>query len=258
MRISEFIELNSNGLTYMSSPNISAAHAFTTRHGGASLGIYSSLNLSQSAGDELNNVKENYALLCKTLGIDVRDIVCNSQVHGTDIRIVTKEDTGMLFEQGSPKADGLITNSPGVALMVFSADCVPILLHDPVKNVIGAVHAGWRGTASNIAGCAIDKMENIFSCNPSDIRAAIGPCISKCCFETDDDVASALPHVSIKCDDKYMVDLKKSNMLSLEKAGVQDIVVSNECTSCSSDKYWSHRKTKGKRGTQAALITLAC
>ncbi|MCL2248490.1 MAG: peptidoglycan editing factor PgeF [Oscillospiraceae bacterium] len=253
-----FNELSSNGLTYMASPNISAAHAFTTRLGGVSTGILSSLNLSQSAGDKPDNVKENYDLLCKALGIESRDLVCNSQVHGTDIRIATLGDTGKLFERGAPKADGLITNSPGVALMVFSADCVPILLHDPVKNVIGAVHAGWRGTASNIVGCAITKMETVFSCKPSDIRAAIGPCISKCCFETDDDVASALSNVSTKCGEKYMVDLKKSNMLSLEKAGVHDIVVSNECTSCSSDKYWSHRKTKGKRGTQAALITLAC
>ncbi|MCL2221319.1 MAG: peptidoglycan editing factor PgeF [Oscillospiraceae bacterium] len=251
-----FREIISHSVTYMTAPGIQATHAFTTRHGGVSSGIYSTLNLAQKAGDEIENVKENYALICRAMGLDTRAIVCSNQVHGTHIRVATIEDTGKLFKPNPHEADGLITDSPCVALMVFTADCVPILLHDPIRKVIGAVHAGWRGTASNIAGEAIRKMETVFECKCSDIRAAIGPCISKCCYETDSDVASALPDFSSKYGEKFMVDLKDANRRLLDKSGVKNIEVSEECTSCKSDKYWSHRKTKGKRGTQAAIIVL--
>jgi len=251
-----FREVISNSVTYMTAPGIQATHAFTTRYGGVSSGIYASLNLAQKAGDDIEKVKENYARICRALGINTSDIVRNAQVHGNRIRVVTKEDTGKLFTQTPPEADGLITNSPGVALMVYTADCVPVILHDPVKNVIGAVHAGWRGTASNIAGEAIKKMKDVFDCNCGDIRAAIGPCISKCCYETDSDVSLALPEFSAKHGAKFMVDLKEANRCLLDKAGVRNIEISEECTSCKNDKYWSHRKTKGKRGIQATIIML--
>ena len=154
--------------------------------------------------------------------------------------------------------------TPGVALMVFTADCVPILLHDPIKGAIGAVHAGWRGTVSNIPGEAVRKMKSEFGCSPADIKAAIGPCISKCCYETGSDVAYALqqsiPGAANECltqqEEKYMVDLKKANYHQLINAGVINIVISDECTSCRSDKYWSHRVTNGQRGSQAALIVI--
>jgi len=240
----------------MTAPNILTIHAFTTRIGGVSSGIYSTLNLAQKSGDEISDVKENYTILCNALGIKTSSIVCSTQVHGTHIRVVTKDDAGKLFKENSHKADGLITETPGVALLVFTADCVPVLLHDPVRNVAGAVHAGWRGTAANIIEAAIDKMESEFNSQRHDIRAAIGPCISKCCFETDSDVADALPEFSAKYGNKFMVDLKEANRHLLSKAGVRNIEISDECTSCKSDKYWSHRKTKGKRGTQAAIITL--
>lgn len=249
-------EIISHGVTCMTASGIQTTHAFTTRHGGVSSGIYSTLNLAQRAGDALENVKENYALVCRALGIKTSDIVCSTQVHGVHIRVVTKQDAGKLFMPNPHRADGLITETPGVALVVFTADCVPILLHDPVRKAVGAIHAGWRGTASNIVGEAIKKMEHEFGCKCGDIRAAIGPCISKCCYETDSDVANALPEVSTKHGKKFMVDLKEANRKLLVKAGVQNIEVSDECTSCESDKYWSHRKTKGQRGTQAAIIML--
>jgi len=251
-----FKEVISNSVTYMTAPDIQTTHAFTTRHGGVSNGIYSTLNLAQKAGDEIENVKENYALICRAMGLETSAIVCSNQVHGNHIRVVTKEDTGKLFKPNPHEADGLITNSTGVALMVFTADCVPILLHDPINKVIGAVHAGWRGTASNIAGEAIGKMETLFKCRRENIRAAIGPCISKCCYETDSDVANALPETSVRYGDKFMVDLKEANRQQLLKAGVEHIEVSEECTSCNSEKYWSHRKTNGKRGTQASIIVI--
>jgi len=257
-----FIENNTNGVTYMTSPNIQTTHAFTTRFGGVSSGIYESLNLAHRTGDDPENVKENYARFCQALDINEHDIVCSNQVHGTCIRVVTHDDCGDLFTPTLNQADGLITQTPGIALMVFTADCVPILLYDNVKNVVGAVHAGWRGTVTDIAGVAVRKMTNEFNCEPSDINAAIGPCISKCCYETDADVANALketiPDSADRCisrsEDKYKIDLKNANMILLANAGVKDIEISNECTSCLSDKYWSHRKTKGKRGSQVAII----
>jgi len=263
-----FIENNSNNVKYMVSPNIRTKHAFSTRFGGVSSGIFASLNLAFRAGDDPENVKANYNILCRALGITPDDIVCSNQVHGTHIRIATRDDCVGLFSPAqwalakAHQADGLLTQAPGVALMVFTADCVPILLHDPVKNVIGAVHAGWRGTAADIAGTAARKMESEFGCSPADIKAAIGPCISKCCYETDSDVTDALrvalPEAADDCltrhGDKYMVDLKEANHLFLTRAGLKDIMISDECTSCHSDKYWSHRKTHGQRGSQGAII----
>jgi len=258
------IENKCDDIVYMKSPNSKTKHAFTTRFGGVSSVIHQSLNLAHRSNDEYDNVKENYSRLCKILGISTDDIVCSNQVHGTHIRVATKDDRNTLFMSKPDQADGSITQTPGVALMVFTADCVPILLHDPVKKIIGAVHAGWRGTVADIAGVAIRKMESEFNCSPADIRAAIGPCISMCCFETNNDVTDALAgslpgsagDCIIKHGDKFKVDLKQANRIFLENAGVTDIIVSDECTSCLSDKYWSHRKTGGQRGSQVAIIVL--
>jgi len=259
-----FVENNIDGVVFMTAPNIDTTHAFTTRNGGISKGIYESLNLARHAGDDPGDVKENYTLLCRALKITADDIICSTQVHGTHIRIVSPDDRGRLLKSDLHQADGLITNSTGVALMVFTADCVPVLLYDPEKNVAGAVHAGWRGTVANITGITIKKMVNEFGCSPAGIKAAIGPCISKCCFETDADVANAvydsLPEDADRClsrhGAKYMIDLKEANRIFLTKAGLGDISISDECTSCLTEKYWSHRKTRGHRGSQAAVIAI--
>jgi hypothetical protein len=264
LRFILFKENNYNGVIYMTAPNIQTTHAFTTRFGGVSSGVYASMNLAYRADDDPENVKENYSLLCSALGISVNSIVSSRQVHGTFIRVTTRDDCGKLFLQTGHQADGLITTEPEAALMVYTADCVPILLFDPVKNAVGAVHAGWRGTSSNISSIAVQKMKSEFGCSPGDISAAIGPGISKCCYETDSDVADAmkkiLPTESICTaaqNGKFMVDLKEANRLLLTQAGVLSITVSNECTSCLSDKYWSHRRLGSNRGTQAAIITPA-
>ena len=251
------------GLPYMTAPNIETAHAFTTRFGGVSGGVYETLNLGQNLGDDPECVKENYRRLCNALGISEADIVCQRQVHGADVRVVTDTDRGKLYSVTDNEGDGLITASPDVALTVFTADCAAILLYDAVCGVIGAVHAGWRGTAADIAGAAVRKMAGEFGC--TDIKAAVGPCISKCCFETDSDVADALYGAlgtqADKClerrGDKFMVDIKEANRLTLIRAGLKagNIAISDECTFCRSDKYWSHRRTKGIRGTQAAIIS---
>ena len=262
----DFIETNHEGVIYMASPDITTAHAFTTRHGGVSSGIYSSLNLGMKLGDDPGCVEENYSRICRALGTMPGDIVCSSQIHSARIRVVSQKDRKRLFKPNPEQADGLVTCDSGVALTVFTADCVPILLHDPVAGAIGAVHAGWRGTAADIAGAAVQAMIGEFGCMPENIRAAIGPCISVCCYETGSDVADAMHKIisdppvykskSFSSSGKFMADLKECNRRLLIRAGLRDISVSDECTCCENEKYWSHRFTGGKRGSQAAIIVL--
>jgi len=156
-----------------------------------------------------------------------------------------------------------VTNTPGVTLMVFTADCTPLLLHDPVTGAVGAAHAGWRGTAQNIAAKTVEAMVKNFGCKPEDIRAAVGPNLGQCHFETDLDVPAALTaaygeeiqaYIRQK-GEKYYPDLKGINVLALRRAGVRHIAVSDACTWCESDRFWSHRVTKGDRGSQGAVIT---
>lgn len=259
-----------NGVVYMTSDNIPTVHGFTTRYGGVSSGIYESLNLGEHRGDEDENVRENYRLLTEALGL--KRLVFTKQVHGNTVRHVTSADAHELFSPIPYEADGLITDEPDLALVIFTADCIPILLCDPVRGAIGAVHAGWRGTVSDIAGEAVRKMWAEFGSNPSDIRAAIGPGIDKCCFETGAEVpAAVLNALKDVCDHvspadyitpalggKFMVDLKAVNRTLLISSGVkpENISVSDECTKCLHDKYWSHRHTGGNRGSQASVIML--
>lgn len=258
------IENKAEALIYMTAPNIETVHAFTTRYGGVSGGAYSSLNLGRYLGDDPVHVRENYKLVRTALGIPAGSFASTDQVHGSCIVSARRADCGEPPPLPPYKADGLVTRETGVALIIFTADCVPVLLHDPVRGVIAAVHAGWRGTAAGITGKTVLKMVNDFGCAPSDIRAAIGPCISKCCYETGADVADALRatlgDAAESCvspaGGKYMTDLKEANRLLLTRAGLTDIIVSDECTSCMCDKYWSYRRVSGKRGSQAAIILL--
>ena len=221
-----FKENTINDITFMTASNISTTHGFSTRSGSVR----------------------------RALDIIEDDIVCLRQVHSTNVFAVGTEHRGKALKP-SAEGDALLTNQPNVALVVFTADCVPILLHDPVKNVIGAVHAGWRGTANDIMAKAVEKMKEEYDCSPSDIKAAIGPCISKCCYETGKDVADVISSYEYT-GGKYMVDLKEANRISLINSGVTDIEISDDCTSCKNDKYWSHRVAGTKRGIQAAIITL--
>jgi hypothetical protein len=254
-------------LTYMKAPNITAVHAFTTRHGGVSTGIYDSLNLGENRGDEPENVRRNYEIIAEELGFDYHDIVFTKQVHQANVRVVTADDRHELFTQVPYEVDGIITDVRKVPLIVFTADCVPILMQDTKKGVIAAVHAGWRGTVKNIAARAVNIMRDEFGCRGEDIQAAIGPCISVCCFETGPEVPQAMKEIAgndaeqfffMLESGKFMVDLKGFNEYLLVKAGLRDrnISVSDECTMCSSDKYWSHRQTHGQRGSQASIIML--
>ena len=250
-------------IEYLVSEGITAPHCFTTRLGGVSTGIYDSLNLSISRSDEEANVVENYRRIGMILGFTPEDVVNARQTHSDIVLQVGRSHRQKLTTPGvSPECDGLITNEPGVALFVSTADCTPILLWDSKTGAVGAVHAGWRGTAADIAGKAVKAMSQAFGSDPRDIHAAIGPNLGVCCFETDADVPQAMvetfgeaakAHIFPK-GHKFYVNLKEINALALSRAGVEHIEISSDCTMCQHHKYWSHRYTRGNRGAQGAII----
>ncbi len=249
-------------LEYLTAQRISVPHMFTTRHGGVSSGIYKSLNLGMHRGDSEENVKKNFETLAEALGVSVNRLVLTRQTHSDVVRVVTKADAKGLDHRMYPECDAMITDDPGTGLVIFTADCTPILLWDPVTGAVGAAHAGWRGTAAQIAGKAAQAMAKNFGCKPEDLRAAIGPNIGACCFETDGEVPQAMRESfgeeaeEFICFDgtKYRLDLKGINALALKRAGVSRIEISTECTMCQHDRFWSHRYTHGERGSQGAII----
>lgn len=250
-------------IEYYQAENISVPHCFTTRLGGVSTGIFDSLNLSQNRGDPTENVVENFRRIGAVLGFGPDDVVNARQTHSDIVVKVGKENRGNLTVAGaSPECDALITIDPGIALYVSTADCTPILLHDPVTGAVGTVHAGWRGTAAAIAGKTVEAMAAHFGTVPENICASIGPNAGVCHFETDADVPNAMleafgeevrPFIHPR-GSKYYVNLKEINALILRRAGVQNITVSDQCTMCRPDLFWSHRITRGQRGAQGGII----
>ena len=261
-----FETIRSGALEYRASTVLSGApHAFTTRLGGVSEGYLASLNLGPARGDRPENVVENYRILGRALGFSPENTVFTRQLHTDLVRRVNVSDCGAgLLRPCDYVADAIISDTPGVTLVCFAADCTPILLYDPVKHAAAAIHAGWRGTAMGIAAKAVESMTREFHSDPADIRAAIGPCISRCCFEVGSEVPQAMrdalgPDAEAAIEargEKFHVDLKLLNRLWLSRAGVGQIDVSEECTRCRPDLFWSYRAVGNRRGSQAALISL--
>ena len=249
-------------LEYLTAEGISVPHCFTTRFGGVSTGIFDSMNIAIKEGESEENVRRNISILAHAIGFDPDHLVTTRQTHSDIVRVVTKQDHIDIFHRDYPECDGLVTGEPGTALMIYTADCTPLLFHDPVTGAVGAAHAGWKGTVKAIGAKTVEAMAANFGCDPKNIRAAIGPNIGQCHFETDADVPEALiaafgPQVEEfirKSGEKYYVDLKAVNALVLRAAGVEHIEISESCTVCAHHRFWSHRYTKGQRGSQGALI----
>jgi len=268
-----FLIQTTSGITYHTSTVLEhgqTVHGFSTRLGGVSEGRFASLNFQKNGPepDDWENVLENYRRFCAALGTDVRDVVRSKQVHKDTVRHVTAADRGKgLFAPRDYTADALVTDEPGLNLMVFSADCTIWLLYDPVTRSIGAVHAGWRGTALDLPAKAAAAMGRLFGARPEHIRAAVGAGIGPCCFETHDDVPEAMraafgPGVEAYIaprDGKWTVDLKEINAWRLRESGIQagHLDVCPLCTACRTDLYWSHRRSGDRRGVQGAVIGLA-
>ncbi len=249
-------------IEYLTADGIAVPHCFTTRLGGVSKAPMDSMNLAVRLDDTEASVSRNFEILGCALGFDPKNLVLTRQTHTDIVRVVTEADRQGCLHRVYPECDGLVTNTPGLALVVFTADCTPILLHDPVTEAVGAVHAGWRGTAKAIAAKAVEAMVANFGSDPANIRAAIGPNIGPCCFETDADVPQAMGEAFSDAAEawihpvgnKYYVNLKELNALALRRAGVEKIEISPLCTACRTDLFWSHRRMGQQRGSQGAVI----
>lgn len=264
----KFVRLTRQGVTFFQAEGLGTVHGFSTRLGGISSPPYNTLNLGLNQGDAPACVRENYRRFCAALGADGNRMVCTHQVHGDVIRVATSADAGKgLDRKRDYEVDGLITDVPGLPLVVHTADCIPVLFYDPVRRAIGACHAGWRGTALGIAAKTVERMTQVYGTRPADLRCAIGAGISRCCFETRSDVPEAMTaalgdvamsFVDDHGDGRFHVDLKGLNRLWLLRAGVrpEQIAVSDACTACDLDTFFSHRRTGNARGAMAALIQL--
>ncbi|HHS92747.1 MAG TPA: peptidoglycan editing factor PgeF, partial [Campylobacterales bacterium] len=186
-----------------------------------------------------------------------------SQTHSANIFIVEKDETlgWNSLDDAIQNCDALITNRPNIMLTILTADCVPILLFDPVQNVIAAVHAGWKGTKEQILHKTVKSMHENFNSNPKNIISGIGPSIGRCCYEVDWNVAQHFSKIEssyLQKRDKYMLDLALINKYQLLKAGLEEknIELSNICTSCENETYFSYRKEGGCSGRFISMIGL--
>lgn len=257
-------------LTYNSLSEISFInHAFSTRLGGVSKGEFTSMNMAFNRGDDPEAVTENYKRLCKSAGFDFESLTASSQDHHTFVRAVTRKNigVGIYKPKDIESVDALITNEKGVTLVTYYADCTPLFFVDVKNKAIGLAHAGWRGTVGRIGEKTVKKMHELYGTDPSNIMAAIGPAISVCCYEVDKPCADNFialdgldnsKFVFPKGDGKYMIDLLETNRQILINSGVQpkNITVSDICTNCNSELLWSHRATKGHRGTMSAFMCI--
>lgn len=257
-------------LTYNSLSEIKFInHAFTTRLGGVSKGEFSSMNMAFNRGDSVESVTENYKRFCASAGFDYESLTASAQDHNTFVRAVTSADrgVGIYKPRDLQSVDALITNEKGVTLVTYYADCTPLFFVDTKNKAIGLAHAGWRGTVGRIGEKVVRKMIELYGTDPADIKAAIGPAISVCCYEVDkpcadnflalDDLKTSR-FVFPKENGKFMIDLLETNRQVLIKSGVkpENITISDLCTNCNSELLWSHRATKGHRGTMSAFMCI--
>lgn len=245
-------------------------HGFTTRLGGVSKGIYTSMNLSFTRGDDSEKVLENYKIIAEEIGFPVESFVSSDQTHTTNIRIVTKEDCGkgIIREKDYQNIDGLMTNEKGIVLFTYYADCVPLFFADRTKKVIALSHSGWRGTVNHMAKVTVDKMCEVFGSKKEDIICAVGPSICRDCYEVSVDVKNEFENMFGTADmkkifiekenDKYLLDLWKANEIILTEAGISRNNIENRriCTCCNKDILFSHRGSDGKRGNLAAFMAM--
>jgi len=258
------------GLSYITLPEWQKQGltvAITTRTGGFSQGEYSSLNLAFHVGDDQTAVLSNRELLASVLRISLADMVCACQVHKANVRIVTEADKGKgVFEYASalPETDAMVTDCEGVFLTTFYADCIPILLFDVTRRVIGLAHGGWKGTMAKIASATVEVMRKEFGSYPQDIKAFIGPGIGGCCYEVDDGLAAQVRTVFGK-DSRFLLEekqgrnywyLDRTNFFILENAGLhhQNIGLCGMCTRCNQELFYSYRGSGGRTGRFAVVL----
>ena len=263
-----------NGVVWVSFPLLEqtgiVTQGFTTRLGGVSRGMFSTMNLSYTRGDDPAAVDENFRRAGEAIGFPVESLVTSDQTHTNHVRRVTGEDcgSGVTRPRAYTEVDGLLCNEPGVTLATFYADCVPLFFVDPVHRAIALSHSGWRGTVRRIGRVTVEEMGREFGTRPENLVTAIGPSICRDCYEVGEEVAEQFIRefgreaeksmLAKKKDGKYQLDLWEANRRVLMDAGVtpHKIQMPCICTCCNPEFLFSHRATQGKRGNLGAFLML--
>lgn len=270
-----FSNVERGGVPYLSFKALEdtgmVVNGFSTRLGGASKGRFATMNFSYSRKDDPADVLENFTRMADALGVERDRMVVSYQTHTTNVRRVTREDEGkgVIRERDYKDVDGLITDVPGITLVTFYADCVPLYLVDQAHRAIGLSHSGWRGTVKRMGQVTMDAMKEAFGTRPEDLTICIGPSICRDCFEVGEEVAEAFAEAfDARYRDelysangkpgKYHLDLWKANEIIFREAGVPkgQIHTTNICTMCNSDYLFSHRRVGEERGNLAAFLSI--
>ena len=237
-------------------PHLPVAHGFTTRAGGVSAGPYRGLNLGLSSGDDEAAVAENRRRVLETFGVSEKRVCAFSQVHGTRVL----RGAPSWFQE---EADAVVSNTRGLALVISTADCLPVLFYDPVTGAVGAAHCGWRGTVKGIASAALHKLTELYGSRPADLRVAFGPAISKATYQVGAEViaefqGAGFPESVFEPDGngRFLLDVAAANRWALLEAGVksENIWMSGRCTYADPDRFFSHRRDRGRTGRHWAVI----
>lgn len=274
MRIPNWFKRDSNDVTYHAAWNLHSSgivtHGFSTRieppAGQYSPG--SCFNLSLAVGDRSERVLANRRAFAGALGVDANRLVVPNQTHSANVRRVIEQDAGagaVDHAAAIPDTDALITDVPGITLALSFADCACVFLLDPVNRAVGVAHAGWKGTVLGVVREIVNSMVVEFGSRPETLLAAIGPCIGRHCYDVGEDVAKKITRafgsdhrvLSPFSSGKWRLDLKTANLLLLTRAGVPEhsVAISEECTSCSADEFFSYRRD-GDTGRMGGWISL--
>ncbi len=242
-------------------------HAVFTRQGGVSPAPFSSLNLSVSVADEKERVYANRRRAYGIFGRDTSSVVHAHLVHEAQIARVSQENNGTWLAH----TDGIVTNEPGCALTMNYADCAPVFIYDPINHAIGLGHAGWKGAVVDLPGAMVRKMTAEFGSDPATLTAAIGPAIGPCCYEVDQPLTGQVHQTFPEAADLLIdsphgqpqvnggrphFDLPRANRVNLQRAGVEQIIMSGLCTACHTEFFFSHRAEKGTTGRFGVIIIL--
>lgn len=239
--------------------------AFGTRRGGVSQAPFHSLNLGFHVGDRRENVLENRLRFCLGLGLNPARLTAAEQVHGSKVVVVTEDKVGQgAFSDKTslPGVDGLVTNIKGVALALFFADCVPVVAVGVEKKIVGIAHAGWRGIYEGVIPRLVEVMMEVFDTAAEKLQIFIGPSIGPCCYKVEESImekfAQRFPEVMAGLGENNHLNLALIGKRQLEKAGVKEknIHLSNLCTSCRTDLFFSYRASGGRTGRQAGLVAI--
>jgi len=253
--------------------HVGLIHAVSTRHGGVSQGAFASLNLGRVVGDNAENVEANHQRLAEAVGVSREAMTTTWQVHSNRIVRATRANAGGMID----KADGVVTDVPGLPITQRYADCTPVLVYDPRRHAAGVAHAGWRGTVAGVASALVQAMVEQFDSDPADLVAAIGPAIGPCCYEVGQEVVEAAGAAFAAVRSEVLLtkesslngngttnagrpavhfNLWRANQWQFEQAGVRNIEVAGVCTRCQRDTFFSHRGDHGVTGRFGAVMML--